>query len=154
MRSRVGQPFLAAATFPGRHNQSFRTTAHAPRTIPLHQSRLATKTSGTQFRSLEVPRHPHHQISENRILSHDAFPAQEFDFMLATQGFSRRGFQRKSQGRIVTTEAVLWERLNATSDIATRRQAATGYGTIHRDPRVADGPRGLGPKCGWNLLRG
>ncbi len=37
---------------------------------------------------------------------------------------------------IVTTEAVLWEWLNALSDQSTRIVAAEGYRRVHRDARV------------------
>ena len=42
----------------------------------------------------------------------------------------------KSGSRIVTTEAVLWEWLNALSDTTTRAIAAEGYRRTHADSRV------------------
>jgi uncharacterized protein len=57
---------------------------------------------------------------------------------------------RNSRGRIVTTEAVLWEWLNAVSDVATRQQAATGYDLIRRDPRIDVVPHG--PELGRQAI--
>jgi hypothetical protein len=37
---------------------------------------------------------------------------------------------------IVTTEAVLWEWLNALSDASTRAIAAEGYRRVHADPQI------------------
>jgi uncharacterized protein len=43
----------------------------------------------------------------------------------------------RSRGSIiVTTEAVLWEWLNALSDPRTRALAAEGYERVHQDPQV------------------
>jgi predicted nucleic acid-binding protein len=39
----------------------------------------------------------------------------------------------RSASRIVTTEAVLWEWLNALSDATTRAVAAEGYRRVHAD---------------------
>ena len=38
--------------------------------------------------------------------------------------------------RITTTEAVLWEWLNAFSDIARRQTAVEGYKRLHADPQI------------------
>jgi predicted nucleic acid-binding protein len=37
---------------------------------------------------------------------------------------------------VVTTEAVLWEWLNAMADSTTRATAAEGYRRVHRDPQI------------------
>jgi len=37
--------------------------------------------------------------------------------------------------RLITTEAVLWEWLNAMSDVPTRQEAANGYRYCHEDPQ-------------------
>lgn len=42
----------------------------------------------------------------------------------------------RSSSRIVTTEAVLWEWLNALALRATRATAVEGYGRVHADKRV------------------
>ena len=42
----------------------------------------------------------------------------------------------KSGNRILTTEAVLWEWLNALADTTTRATAAEGYRRAHADTRV------------------
>ena len=42
-------------------------------------------------------------------------------------------FVIRTRGIIVTTEAVLWEWLNAFSDASTRSVAAEGYGRAHAD---------------------
>lgn len=42
----------------------------------------------------------------------------------------------RNQHTIVTTEAVLWEWMNALSDAATQRLAAEGYRTCHGDARI------------------
>jgi uncharacterized protein len=42
----------------------------------------------------------------------------------------------QSESRIVTTEAVLWEWLNALADTATRATAAEGYRRVCADKRV------------------
>jgi predicted nucleic acid-binding protein len=42
----------------------------------------------------------------------------------------------RTVSRIVTTEAVLWEWLNALSDASTRTIAAEGYRRVHSDPRI------------------
>ena len=42
----------------------------------------------------------------------------------------------RSGSRIVTTEAVLWEWLNALADTTTRATAAEGYRRAHADKRV------------------
>lgn len=42
----------------------------------------------------------------------------------------------RSGSRIVTTEAVLWEWLNALADGATRAVAAEGYRRVHADNRI------------------
>lgn len=42
----------------------------------------------------------------------------------------------KSASQIVTTEAVLWEWLNALADATTRATAAEGYRRAHADRRV------------------
>ena len=42
----------------------------------------------------------------------------------------------RSGSRIVTTEAVLWEWLNALADATTRATAAEGYRRAHADKRV------------------
>ena len=42
----------------------------------------------------------------------------------------------RSGSRIVTTEAVLWEWLNALADTTTRATAAEGYRRAHSDKRV------------------
>lgn len=36
----------------------------------------------------------------------------------------------------MTTEAVLWEWLNALCDVSTRRVAILGYGRVHADARI------------------
>lgn len=43
----------------------------------------------------------------------------------------------RTQTIIVTTEAVLWEWLNAFSDVRTRGVAADGYRRIRADSRIA-----------------
>lgn len=47
-----------------------------------------------------------------------------------------QGSVARDGGRIVTTEAVLWERLNALADAATRSVAVEGYKRVHIDPMV------------------
>jgi len=42
----------------------------------------------------------------------------------------------RTGSRIVTTEAVLWEWLNALADATTRAIAAEGYRRVHADSRV------------------
>jgi predicted nucleic acid-binding protein len=42
----------------------------------------------------------------------------------------------RTASRIVTTEAVLWEWLNAFSDASTRTIAAEGYRRVHADKRI------------------
>ena len=42
----------------------------------------------------------------------------------------------RSRSRIVTTEAVLWEWLNALADTTTRATASEGYRRTHADKRV------------------
>ncbi len=42
----------------------------------------------------------------------------------------------RTASRIVTTEAVLWEWLNALSDASTRAIAAEGYRRVHADRRI------------------
>ena len=42
----------------------------------------------------------------------------------------------RTASRIVTTEAVLWEWLNALSDASTRTIAAEGYRRVHADRRI------------------
>jgi predicted nucleic acid-binding protein len=42
----------------------------------------------------------------------------------------------RTVSRIVTTEAVLWEWLNALSDASTRTIAAEGYHRVHADRRI------------------
>jgi uncharacterized protein len=42
----------------------------------------------------------------------------------------------RTQASILTTEAVLWEWMNALSDAATRRVAAAGYYRCHRDAQI------------------
>jgi uncharacterized protein len=42
----------------------------------------------------------------------------------------------RSRRTIVTTEAVLWEWLNALADTTTRATAAEGYRRVHADKRV------------------
>jgi len=37
---------------------------------------------------------------------------------------------------VITTEAVLWEWMNASADSGTRRTAVEGYRRCHEDPRV------------------
>ncbi len=48
----------------------------------------------------------------------------------------------RSGSMIVTTEAVLWEWLNALADSATRATAAEGYRRAHADKRVEVVPFG------------
>ena len=45
-------------------------------------------------------------------------------------------FVIRTKSIIVTTEAVLWEWLNAFSDASTRAVAAEGYRRAHADPRI------------------
>ena len=45
-------------------------------------------------------------------------------------------FVIRTRSTIVTTEAVLWEWLNAFSDASTRAVAAEGYRRVHADSRV------------------
>jgi len=45
-------------------------------------------------------------------------------------------FAIRTKSIIVTTEAVLWEWLNAFSDASTRAVAAEGYRRAHADPRI------------------
>ena len=42
----------------------------------------------------------------------------------------------RSGSRIVSTEAVLWEWLNALADVTTRGMAAEGYRRVHADKRI------------------
>jgi uncharacterized protein len=42
----------------------------------------------------------------------------------------------RTGSRIVTTEAVLWEWLNALSDTSSRRVVAEGYQRVHRDSSI------------------
>ncbi len=46
----------------------------------------------------------------------------------------------RTASRIVTTEAVLWEWLNALSDATMRSIAAEGYRRVHADPQIEVGP--------------
>lgn len=46
------------------------------------------------------------------------------------------GFVIRSGSKILTTEAVLWEWLNALSDLSTRSVAVEGYRRAHADPNV------------------
>lgn len=46
------------------------------------------------------------------------------------------GFVIRSGSKILTTEAVLWEWLNALSDSSTRGVAAEGYRRAHADVNV------------------
>ncbi len=48
----------------------------------------------------------------------------------------------RSGSKIVTTEAVLWEWLNALADATTRNIAAEGYRRAHADSRVEVVPFG------------
>ena len=45
-------------------------------------------------------------------------------------------FVIRTRGTIVTTEAVLWEWLNAFSDVSTRAVAAEGYRRVKADARI------------------
>jgi predicted nucleic acid-binding protein len=45
-------------------------------------------------------------------------------------------FLVRTQSMVVTTEAVLWEWMNALSDSATRHLAAEGYRKCRRDARI------------------
>jgi predicted nucleic acid-binding protein len=45
-------------------------------------------------------------------------------------------FTLRTATRIVTTEAVLWEWLNALSHASTRGFAAEGYRRVHQDARI------------------
>jgi predicted nucleic acid-binding protein len=45
-------------------------------------------------------------------------------------------FTSRTGTRIVTTEAVLWEWLNALSHASTRTLAAEGYRRVHQDRRI------------------
>jgi predicted nucleic acid-binding protein len=45
-------------------------------------------------------------------------------------------FVLKTKSTLVTTEAVLWEWLNAFSHASTRHLAAEGYRRCHADPRI------------------
>lgn len=42
----------------------------------------------------------------------------------------------RTRGRLVTTEAVLWEWLNALAETGTRTVAIEGYRRVHADPRI------------------
>ena len=42
----------------------------------------------------------------------------------------------RAQAAILTTEAVLWEWMNALADVATRGTAAEGHRRLHRDANV------------------
>ncbi len=42
----------------------------------------------------------------------------------------------RTKSKIVTTEAVLWEWLNALADATTRATAAEGYRRVHADSRT------------------
>ncbi len=53
-----------------------------------------------------------------------------------SQAISWHAVVMKSGNRIVTTEAVLWEWLNALADTSTRAVAAEGYHRAHADERV------------------
>lgn len=46
----------------------------------------------------------------------------------------------RSQSTVLTTEAVLWEWMNALSDAGTRRLAAEGYRRCHGDARIEVAP--------------
>jgi len=66
-----------------------------------------------------------------------------------------RDFLGQSGRRIVTTEAVLWEWLNALSGAKSRSIAAEGYRLVHADSQVE--VVGFGPKverAAVNLYRG
>ena len=52
------------------------------------------------------------------------------------QAVSWNQFVVRTSGNIVTTEAVLWEWLNALSDASTRSVAAEGYRRAHSDARI------------------
>jgi predicted nucleic acid-binding protein len=45
-------------------------------------------------------------------------------------------FVVRNQGTIMTTEAVLWEWMNALSDASTRRVAIEGYRKCHGEARI------------------
>jgi uncharacterized protein len=74
-----------------------------------------------------------------------------------------QAFVIRSDGKIVTTEAVLWEWLNALSDPSTRGVAAEGYRRSHADVNVDVVPfqtelldaaialYGARPDKGWSL---
>ena len=47
-----------------------------------------------------------------------------------------RQFMARTKSQIVTTEAVLWEWLNALSDASMRATAVEGYRRVHSDPRI------------------
>lgn len=49
-------------------------------------------------------------------------------------------FVIRSQSTVLTTEAVLWEWMNALSDAGTRRLAAEGYRRCHGDARIEVAP--------------
>lgn len=53
-----------------------------------------------------------------------------------TQAIAWHGVVVKTGSHIVTTEAVLWEWLNALADTTTRATAAEGYRRAHADSRV------------------
>jgi predicted nucleic acid-binding protein len=42
----------------------------------------------------------------------------------------------REKSHILTTEAVLWEWLNALADASTRAIAAEGYRRVHADPKI------------------
>ena len=53
-----------------------------------------------------------------------------------TQAAARHHSVVRTASQIVTTEAVLWEWLNALPDASTRTIAAEGYRRVHSDPRI------------------
>lgn len=52
------------------------------------------------------------------------------------QAAAWRQSMARTASRIVTTEAVLWEWLNALSDASTRAIAAEGYHRVHADRQI------------------
>jgi uncharacterized protein len=53
-----------------------------------------------------------------------------------SQAVAWHQFLLRTESGIVTTEAVLWEWLNALADYTTRNIAAEGYRRVHADSRV------------------
>jgi hypothetical protein len=89
------------------------------------------------------------------------FADTSFWIALASQRDQLHGFAvawsrhlLESRAALLTTEAVLWEWMNAMAEPATRGVAAEGYQRCHRDPQIEVVPFSIGlssPPSGCTL---